>query len=68
MEGSLKVLKTMSNEMVQLKNKVVKSSRRYYRPFKKNRPPQSPAQISNQDSDDEDEEDEETAFAQETEE
>lgn len=58
-EGPQKVLKTMSNEMVEIKKQVAKSSsRKPFRPFKRNptSDPKPPNTISNAESDLEEEE------------
>jgi hypothetical protein len=59
LEGLQKVIKTMSNEMVDIKKQVVEtSSRKYFRPFKINSPsnPKPPNTISNVESHVEEEE------------
>lgn len=71
MEGLQKVLKTMSNEMVEIKKKVVESSPKIsFRIFKRNQPENSqpPNTISNAESDlgdDDDEEADTTLLAEE---
>jgi len=63
MEGLQKVLKTMSNEMVEIKKQVAKTSIK--RPFRNFKKPESkpPNAISNADSDPEEEEEEEIVFS-----
>ena len=66
MEGLQKVLKTMSNEMVEMKKQVAETStKRPFRNFKRNQPtdPKPPNAISNVESDLEDDEDEETILS-----
>jgi len=63
MEGLQKVLKTMSNEMVEIKKYVAKTStKRPFRNFKRNQPtyPKPPNVISNVGSDLDDDEEEDT--------
>lgn len=66
MEGLKKVLKTMSNEMVEIKKQVVEtSSKRQFRNFKRNQAidPKPPNAISNAESDLDDEEEEDTTLS-----
>jgi len=60
MEGLQKVLKTMSNEMIEIKKQVAEPSTK--RPFRNFKKPESkpPNVISNADSDPEEDEEEET--------
>lgn len=63
MEGLQKVLKTMSNEMVEIKKQVAKTSTK--RPFRNFKKPESkpPNAISNEDSDPKEDEEEETILS-----
>ena len=59
LEGLQQVLKNLSNEMVEIKKQVTESSsKKTFRPFRRNQPPdpQPPNIISNGEIDDEDEE------------
>ena len=61
-EGLQKVLKTMSNEMVEIKKQVAKTSTK--KPFRNFKKPESkpPNAISNAESDPENDEEEDTVF------